>query len=105
MNFGKVANDMEQRTMELDVVVHQATMQLYRLTIYYKGEFIGEYDRSMLHNVKEKIIEINHVADQLLKVFRERGPFIVRQDSGINKKVIFVDDKEVGVIGLEWEDP
>jgi hypothetical protein len=88
--------------IELDVVVQKRTMQLYQIVLFYKGELIGEYERSMLKHIERKLEEIKRASALLLSVYQERGPFEVRWVEKTREKEIRVDGERISTVPREF---
>lgn len=82
--------------MALTITADRIGKKLFRLSIYSRGTYIGEYERSQSQDLDRKREEIRASHKVLLRVFSQHGPFMVRWD-GIHRR------KSVRIAGVEVE--
>lgn len=92
--------------MGLRVETQLLGKKLYRLSISYDGQYIGDYERAQQADIERKKAEIKCAIAQLLEIRRGKGEFMVRWDTRRKVKSIRVNGVEVGQIPVEcWRKP
>jgi hypothetical protein len=76
-------------------------VRLNRLSIIYKDQYIGEYERSQDADIDRKKAEIRCSLALLLEIYSKNGEFQVRWDGSRRVKSIRVNGREVGQIPQE----
>lgn len=84
--------------MTLRVDAQPIGKKLYRLRIFYDGQFIGEYERTQGADIERKKQEVECASDLLLTIYRSTGEFLVRWDKKRCVKAIRVNGVEVGQV-------
>lgn len=80
--------------------------KLNRLSVYYDGQYIGEYERSQEADIERKSLEVKCALPLLLNIYESKGEFQVRWDNARRVKSIRVNGVEVGQIPCEcWRKP
>lgn len=89
-------------TSGIEVRATQQSAKYSRLDVYWNNQHIGEYERSVEHEIQRKKGEIHSAARILIDVYRKHGFWVVRWDGVNRKKSIWVDGLEVGIIPKEY---
>jgi hypothetical protein len=84
--------------MSLRIDTQPIGTKLHRLSIYYNGQYIGEYERSRAADIDRKREEVACALSLLLDIYNKRGEFQVRWDGTHGVKSIRVNGTEVGQI-------
>ena len=88
----------------LRVVETPNTKTLWKLEIYDGKTCIGEYERSVKHQISRKKREVASAENFLLDVYRKHGFFQVRWDGVAREKSVRVNDNEIATIpGVYWK--
>jgi hypothetical protein len=65
----------------LSVRPKPASANLYHLEIYRKNTHIGDFERSIEHEIKRKCEEVERSADFLIGIYMQHGRFVARWKS------------------------
>lgn len=80
--------------------------KFHRLSIYYDGHLLGEYERAQAADIARKTEEIRCALPKLLDIFKAHGEFRVRWDGTRRVKSVRVSNIEVWQIPKNcWRKP
>ena len=90
----------------MKLITYPIGTKLHRLEIWYRGSFIGEYERSQEADIARKTDEIRAALSILIDVFNTHGQFVVRWNGARRSKIVSVNGVEVATIPINcWRKP